>query len=267
MFLVFGVLLEVCRLHCIGRFRYWWCWMVVFFSGFCFLGIFFLEGLSIWMKSRSSCVSCVNAVRMIVRWACFLSLLCWILTFTVPLAAPTLINMKGMCPFSRGSMFKTTGVFCSWDTWDDSTLVILKYLVRNSSVTCLGVHGMVILSWILPILNFTPCIFIFSLHSNLFWNSFWRFFIYRIFRMFWVKVTLNDCFFSKILLSYSRKVFRFHSISWFGLLTCLNVPIIQRLLIFTPFLMFSLYIAISILAHTFHILSFKFNQSVHLEYV
>ena len=52
--------------------------------------------------------------------------------------------------------------------------------------------------------------------------------------MFWVKVTLNDCFFSKILLSYSRIFFRVHSISLFGLLSCQNVPIIQRLLIFPP---------------------------------
>ena len=58
--------------------------------------------------------------------------------------------------------------------------------------------------------------------------------------MFWVKVTLNDCFFSNILLSYSRILFRVHSISLFGLSSWRNVPIIQRLLIFISFLMFSL---------------------------
>ena len=47
-----------------------------FFGGVFFFGIFFLYGLNVSMKSRSSCVSCVNPVRMIVRRACFLSLLC-----------------------------------------------------------------------------------------------------------------------------------------------------------------------------------------------
>ena len=83
--------------------------------------------------------------------------------------------------------------------------------------------------------------------------------------MFWVKVTLNDCFFSKILLPYCRIFFCVHSISWFGLLLCQNVPVIQRLLIFTVFLISSLYIAI--LMHTFLHFIFTFNQSVRLEYV
>ena len=83
--------------------------------------------------------------------------------------------------------------------------------------------------------------------------------------MFWVKVMLNDCFFSKILLSYSRLFFRIHSILWFGLLSCRNVPVIQRLLIFTPFLISFLYIAVSM--HTSSRFIFTFNQSVRLEYV
>ena len=69
--------------------------------------------------------------------------------------------------------------------------------------------------------------------------------------MFWVKIMLNDCFFSKILLSYSRIFFRVHSISLFGLLSCWSVPIIQRLLIFTPIS----HRNIAISAHTFCILS------------
>ena len=69
--------------------------------------------------------------------------------------------------------------------------------------------------------------------------------------MFWVKVKLNDCFFSKILLSYSRIFFCVYSISLFGLLSCWNVPVIQRLLIFTPIS----HRNITISAHTFHILS------------
>ena len=76
--------------------------------------------------------------------------------------------------------------------------------------------------------------------------------------MFWVKVTLNDCFFSKILLSYSRIFFRIHSILWFGLLSCWNVPVIQRLLIFTLFLISSLYI--EILTHTFSRFIFTFTN-------
>ena len=46
--------------------------MVVFSAMFVSLALFFsLYGVNISMKSRSSCVSCVNAVRMIVRQACF----------------------------------------------------------------------------------------------------------------------------------------------------------------------------------------------------
>ena len=79
--------------------------------------------------------------------------------------------------------------------------------------------------------------------------------------MFWVKVTLNDCFFSNILLSYSRILFRVHSISWFGLSSWQNVPVIQKLLIFIPFLMFSLCCGFR-MHFFFRVFIFTFNQSV-----